>query len=77
MNLGTLIKGPIEDFNHLFKNGIENEEEIFIKIFNFNDIDNQKNKDLNKVNNLESKIQNINKEDQNINFEDVMAIVFA
>ena len=37
-NLGTLIKGPIDDFNKMFENDKENEEKIFVKIFNINEI---------------------------------------
>ena len=37
-NLGTLIKGPIDDFNKMFENDRENKEKIFVKIFNINEI---------------------------------------
>ena len=35
-NLGTLIKGPIDDFNKMFKNEVK--EKIFVKIFNIIEI---------------------------------------
>ena len=35
-NLGTLIKGPIDEFNKMFKNEVK--EKIFVKIFNIIEI---------------------------------------
>ena len=71
-NLGTLLKGPIEDFNKLYKN--KNKEKISLKIFNTRNV--ESNQFGGEINNRQKQENNDYKSKINSLYEDNGGIYF-